>query len=334
MCGGVFVDRCCLFNNVVTFVVFFFGTELRKPTKKKKKRKCIRGDPFSEQECISSLQIIRSNCVQAIFTLLQKADEMYNRGEKECFVDYEDAEIRSMVMELHRWWKRIGQRIFDIGFTSGGSEFGEMTHKKKTTTIDNNDSEQVKKAPLSSLEEKELKDNAEGAKGGEFSKIFPFSEETSSYDWDAIERMGGIIAKLWNLQGVRHCFLERQCFGLPDNMDYYLDKVEAVMKFDYVCTSEDCLKVSSRTTGFCSYHYEDDEIQGYQFFIYDLGGAFKTDSTNFCVYICTYTYTYIYIYVYAYDKCIYMYMYVCVHIYTCQNFFFVVYNVISEVIAD
>ncbi|ETO14261.1 hypothetical protein RFI_23107 [Reticulomyxa filosa] len=228
--------------------------------------KYVRGKPFSIQECITSLQIIRTNCVQTIFTLLKKAEELYEGGNKNCFVDLGNEEIRKMITELHRWWKKTGKEIFDV------PEVGSNDTSSNYNSKNNNNNRATRLDSVPSLNEEKVEKINSIPKKLEFAEIFPVSPETKSYDWETIALMSNIMTKLWSLQGIRQCFNERHQFSLPDNMDFYLNKVKDIMSCDYVCTPEDCLKASCRTTGFNEFHYVDENMKGYKFYVYDLGG--------------------------------------------------------------
>ncbi|ETO24189.1 guanine nucleotide binding protein (G protein), alpha inhibiting activity polypeptide a, partial [Reticulomyxa filosa] len=241
---------------------------------KKQNRKYIQGERFVTQDYVHALQAIRTNCVQAIITLLKKSEQLYLRGHKHCHVNFEDTKIASSVMELYKWWMSVGQVVFNAhsernvpventvvigrGDTFNGGDGGfpkPMPQKMEKNSsqvmlvlpssqddhyndyYDNNNNNSNNKQKTHIANENKSQHHA-----NQISIIYPMSTNANSYDWDTIERMGKIIKRLWDLQGVRNTFNERNSFSFPDNMDFYLNKVEDIMKFAYVCTEEDCLK--------------------------------------------------------------------------------------------
>ncbi|ETO24678.1 hypothetical protein RFI_12479 [Reticulomyxa filosa] len=237
--------------------------------KKKKMLRCIQGDPFLPQDYVHCLEIIRTNCVQSILTILKKSEQLYLRDKeryRNCYVDFNDATTASGITELYQWWTTVGQSIFDSTQNNSPSNAAAKleSHSSQVALIQSSTS-----SPEEKREESKLDNGSQSPV--QASSSFPL-HHTQTGDWEAIENMGKIIQRLWNLKGVQSTFHERDSFSLPDNMDFYLNKIEDIMKPDYNCSDEDCFKVSYRTTGWYYYEYIDPKLKEQTFRIYDVGG--------------------------------------------------------------
>jgi len=83
--------------------------------------------------------------------------------------------------------------------------------------------------------------------------------------------VGNAIHFLWNLPGVQNIFKRREkLFSFPDNMDYFFNKCNEIMKTTYVPNDEDILKIRIRTTGVINYQYNVDPFTTVT--IIDVGG--------------------------------------------------------------
>jgi len=104
--------------------------------------------------------------------------------------------------------------------------------------------------------------------------VLSFSEESFNDDDNIsptrLQALGASVATLWGLKALKATFEHRQSrFSFPDNMDYYFDKANEIMKPDYMPNDEDILKARIRTTGLFEMMYErDDNV----FKICDVGG--------------------------------------------------------------
>ena len=69
-------------------------------------------------------------------------------------------------------------------------------------------------------------------------------------DFDFLKQLGLAIKYCWNLKEIENIYRKRGVlFSLPNNMDYFLDNVEAIMSKNYLPNEKDCLFARARTIG-------------------------------------------------------------------------------------
>eukprot|EP01084_Bolivina_argentea_P245279 410675_1 len=69
------------------------------------------------------------------------------------------------------------------------------------------------------------------------------------FDKIRMERLGYSLDMLWNLDAIQMTYHQRRRFPIPDNMDYYFNKVESIFMEDYYPSTDDILKVTMKRSG-------------------------------------------------------------------------------------
>jgi len=103
-------------------------------------------------------------------------------------------------------------------------------------------------------------DKAEQGKGVD--KIVKGDEEID-------ERLGTALQALWADRGIQTTFDQRANFQLTDSTQYFMQRLDEVMKDGYIPTEQDVLRSRVRTTGIVENEFV---IDGNQFKMYDVGG--------------------------------------------------------------
>ena len=86
----------------------------------------------------------------------------------------------------------------------------------------------------------------------------------------SLNNLGYALSMIWKLVGIQFTYSQRGShFSFPDNMDYFLNKVMRIMKFEYSPSEEDLLKIRVKTTGIIQ---EEFNIQDHIIHIFDVGG--------------------------------------------------------------
>ena len=89
------------------------------------------------------------------------------------------------------------------------------------------------------------------------------SERMISYE------LGEIISRIWNDEGVQHCFSRSREYQLNDSAGYFLNDLSRILDHHYVPTEQDVLKTRVRTTGIIQTQFF---YKGMKFKMYDVGG--------------------------------------------------------------
>mmetsp|Transcript_26130 Transcript_26130/g.42699 ORF Transcript_26130/g.42699 Transcript_26130/m.42699 type:complete len:442 (+) Transcript_26130:48-1373(+) len=97
--------------------------------------------------------------------------------------------------------------------------------------------------------------------------------ETEKCSVDELKHLGEAMQLLWSLQGVKETYKRRQFFSCMENMDYFLDKITAVMDESeenrFIPNVQDVIHARMKTTGIVQRQYE---IKNVSFHIFDVGG--------------------------------------------------------------
>eukprot|EP00457_Paulinella_chromatophora_P006650 gb/GEZN01006669.1/.p1 GENE.gb/GEZN01006669.1/~~gb/GEZN01006669.1/.p1 ORF type:complete len:363 (+),score=66.74 gb/GEZN01006669.1/:114-1202(+) len=83
------------------------------------------------------------------------------------------------------------------------------------------------------------------------------------------EEIAAKILKIWKDPGIQKCYSQAYKFQLPDSAAYFLEKITAIGRPDYVPTDKDILHSRVRTTGIVEDTYT---IDGNLFKMFDVGG--------------------------------------------------------------
>lgn len=83
------------------------------------------------------------------------------------------------------------------------------------------------------------------------------------------ERVGSIIARLWEDPGIRITYDHRADFQLNDSAEYFFERINDVMSRDYVPSEQDVLRSRVRTTGIVENEFVIDKNC---FKMFDVGG--------------------------------------------------------------
>lgn len=90
------------------------------------------------------------------------------------------------------------------------------------------------------------------------------------FDWDIMQQLGEYLQFLWNLPAIKDdTFCKRNIFAIPDNIEYFFNKVNEIFNELYVPSMEDVLKCRVKTAGMIEVKYR---IENHDFHIYDVGG--------------------------------------------------------------
>ncbi|ETO17177.1 hypothetical protein RFI_20151 [Reticulomyxa filosa] len=77
------------------------------------------------------------------------------------------------------------------------------------------------------------------------------------------------IHTLWNDKGIQKIFQNRYKFQFPDNAPYFFDRMDDIVKPDYIPTQQDLLRSRVRTTSIVETTFE---VEGTLFRLLDVGG--------------------------------------------------------------
>lgn len=81
--------------------------------------------------------------------------------------------------------------------------------------------------------------------------------------------LGAHIKALWYDKGIQQTYDNRSKFQLTDSAQYFFERLDEVMKPDYLPSQQDVLRSRVRTTGIVENSFE---IEGNHFKMYDVGG--------------------------------------------------------------
>eukprot|EP01084_Bolivina_argentea_P040593 74999_1 len=108
---------------------------------------------------------------------------------------------------------------------------------------------------------------------GSIQRIASFKDESFEFDlelnWTAMEHLGNALHMIWNLEAIHLTYNERGRFAIPDNMDYFFDKVKSIFLEEYYPSHHDVVRTRIRTTGMIETKYELNDVF---FHIFDVGG--------------------------------------------------------------
>eukprot|EP01084_Bolivina_argentea_P023506 43851_1 len=91
-----------------------------------------------------------------------------------------------------------------------------------------------------------------------------------SLDNIALKQLGESIQLLWTLPPIRSTFdLRGTKYLIPDNMDYFFDKISDIMENSFGPTQDDVMRTRVRTTGIMHYDYN---VEQNPFALYDIAG--------------------------------------------------------------
>jgi len=93
--------------------------------------------------------------------------------------------------------------------------------------------------------------------------------EELKYDEKLTPALADGIKRLWQDEGFRRTYKERARFQLNDSTAYFYDRLDDIVKPDYVPTEQDILRARIRTTGIVEHRVP---IDGNEFRMSDVGG--------------------------------------------------------------
>mmetsp|Transcript_5913 Transcript_5913/g.9820 ORF Transcript_5913/g.9820 Transcript_5913/m.9820 type:complete len:344 (+) Transcript_5913:161-1192(+) len=77
------------------------------------------------------------------------------------------------------------------------------------------------------------------------------------------------IKQLWEDPGIQNTHERRAEFNIPENTAYFMSKIEEISDPEYLASTDDALRISSKTSGLVTTHFE---YNGTGFTLIDVGG--------------------------------------------------------------
>ena len=178
--------------------------------------------------------------------------------------------VVASILMLAKQTQMLEDRINNIGKKSADSM---DNHNNNNNSLNNNlsDSENEKENEIEEKERLEMIKLKQARLREEFSDcqleitpelnrlleiIVDYHEEDFTADMDLdfapLQELAQAVKHFWSLAAIQNIYRKRgSIFSIPDNMNYFLDKVELVMSQNYVPTEEDLLRARARTIGKC-----------------------------------------------------------------------------------
>ncbi|KAJ3450380.1 guanine nucleotide-binding protein g(o) subunit alpha [Anaeramoeba flamelloides] len=96
-----------------------------------------------------------------------------------------------------------------------------------------------------------------------------FVQNVKKSSSEITEQLSQDIQTLWADPGLKKAYENREAFQLPDAANYFLDRVDAICKEDFIPTEKDILHCRIATVGVKELHFE---VNGHLWRIVDVGG--------------------------------------------------------------
>jgi GTPase SAR1 family protein len=96
-----------------------------------------------------------------------------------------------------------------------------------------------------------------------------FLAENVDYHHDLTPHVVESLKALWNDPGIRETWKRRAEFQIPYPIDYFMNRIDELVKNDYIPTQEDILRCRVRTTGIVELEFA---IEQNKFVVIDVGG--------------------------------------------------------------
>ncbi|XP_061388522.1 guanine nucleotide-binding protein subunit alpha homolog [Musca vetustissima] len=93
--------------------------------------------------------------------------------------------------------------------------------------------------------------------------------ECTSIEAEQFAQYATTIKRLWQDRGIRRAYERRREFQISDSVNYFLDEIDRLAKFDYVPTQKDILHCRKATKGVYEFSVK---IQNIPFVFVDVGG--------------------------------------------------------------
>jgi len=108
-----------------------------------------------------------------------------------------------------------------------------------------------------------------GPVGSEAQDAARFVDQELKGDEEVDERVGNQLKILWKDKGIQATYEQRSKYQLTDSAQYFFDRLDVIMKKDYVPDTQDLLRCRVRTTGILENEFVIDKNQ---FKMFDVGG--------------------------------------------------------------
>jgi guanine nucleotide-binding protein G(i) subunit alpha len=194
----------------------------------------------------------------------QQAVDISNKIDETLVKDREDAnnEIKLLLLGAGESGKSTIMKQMRIIHQDGYSP-GECKHYKKVV---HSNTLQSLFAILQAMKKLEI-NYKQSARRDDVKILYEItgnsSERMMSYE------LGEIMSRIWNDEGVQHCFSRSREYQLNDSAGYFLNDLSRISDHYYVPTEQDVLKTRVRTTGIIQTQFFYKEMQ---FKMYDVGG--------------------------------------------------------------